>query len=470
MRRLGWVLLMTMACGDAEPAADEVQKPAEWPEVWGPPQIAEDENPDPNIVEVTLEATRTTVTLDGEPIEMLAYNGSVPGPLIRVRKGNELIVHFRNGLDEPTTIHWHGLRIPADMDGSPRVIDPVQPGAEYTYHFTVPDAGSYWYHPHVRAHVQVEAGLYAPLIVWDDKDPEYDAERYLVLDDILIDSGERPPPLENGQERMFGRYGNLLLQNGQSEPLAFTLEQGHVERWRFVNAANARTMRLRMKGASFRVIGTDGGLLPEPRALSKSAGVEQLTITAGQRFDVEVTADQAGVITMESELNPGEWVQVLEAEVTASDRAPRTVEWPPIELPAREADAKESITIDAVNASGGIEWRLNGVAHRDEPLFTFPEGHTVDLTLDNTIGPEHPFHVHGQFFQVLNDDAQPGLKDTVLVPGFSKVKIRAYFDNPGRWMAHCHILEHAELGMMADIVVTPKDGSAVPPPASGHQH
>ncbi len=464
VRRLGVALLTTIACGGEEPGSADASAAPAWPEVWGPTQIAEDQNPDPNIVEVTLEATRTTVTIDGEPVEMLAYNGSVPGPLIRVRKGNELIVHFRNGLDESTTIHWHGLRIPAEMDGSPRVVDPVKPGEEFTYRFTVPDSGSYWYHPHVRAHVQVEAGLYAPLVVWGEDDPEYDAERYLVLDDILLDDGVLPPPLENGQEMMFGRYGNMLLQNGQSEPLSFSLSQGRVERWRLVNAANARTMNLRMQGASFRVIGTDGGLLPEPYV------VDKLSLTSGQRFDVEITTDQAGAVTMESELNPGEWVSVLEAEVTASDATPRTIAWPSIALPDRAADGKETVTIDAVNSSGGIEWRLNGVAHANEPLFTFAEGQTIDITLDNTIGPEHPFHVHGQFFQVLDDATQPGLKDTVLVPGFTKVKIRTYFDNPGRWMAHCHILEHAELGMMADIVVTPADGSEVPPPASGHGH
>lgn len=467
------VALVAPACGSTSSASSssgaaevDAGAPRELPEVWGH-TAAVDENPDPHVVEVRLEATRTTIELGGKNVEMFGYNGLVPGPLIRVRAGDELVVHFHNGLDQPTTIHWHGLRIPADMDGSPRIQSPVEPGGDFTYRFVVPEAGSYWYHPHVRAHEQIEAGLYAPLVVWDDRDPAYDVERYVMLDDILLDAtGQRAKPFANAQDAMFGRYGDRLFTNGRTGTLVAEATSGAVERWRLVNAANARTMRVKVEGARVRVIGTDGGLLPEPYAF------EELTIAVGQRFDLEVTYDAAGTVKLSSFFAESEkWRSILQVDVAESELSPREIPWPEVVLPDRASDESASIVIDAVNGGEhGVQWRLNGEVHPEDPLFTFPEGRVVTITIDNTIGPEHPFHLHGQFFRVLGDAKQPGLKDTVLVPGFTKVKIRAYFDNPGRWMAHCHILEHSELGMMSEIVVTPADGSDVGAPVGGHGH
>lgn len=456
------VLLVAPACSPS--AAEEPARAL--PEVWGP-AAAVDENPDPHVVEVRLEATSTTVDIDGEHVEMFGYNGMVPGPLLRVRAGDELVVHFHNGLTQPTTIHWHGLRIPAEMDGSPRIQAPIEPGGDFTYRFVVPEAGSYWYHPHVRAHEQVEAGLYAPLVVWDERDPVYDAERYVMLDDILLDAkGRLEEPFSSPPDAMFGRYGDRLFTNGQTGALVAEATRGTVERWRLVNTANARTMLVKVEGARVRVIGTDGGLLPEPYA------VDEITIAVGQRFDLEVTYDTGGEVTLSSFFTDDKaWKPVLDVAVAESEREARAIPWPEIVVPERASDGSASIVIDAVQGGEhGAQWRLNGQVHPEEPLFTFPEGRTVTITLDNKIGPEHPFHLHGQFFHVLDDPSQPGLKDTVLVPGFSKVTILASFDNPGRWMAHCHILEHSELGMMSEIVVTPKDGGEVEAPRAGHGH
>ena len=141
----------------------EVEEPGwQLPEVWGVP-VLEDENPDENIVEVTLTAAPLQVALsETETLTMLAYNGSVPGPLLQAKVGDEVVVHFENRLDEPTTVHWHGLRISEEMDGNPRIQEPVQPGEDFTYRYVVEEAGSYWYHPHVNANTQVEMGMQAP--------------------------------------------------------------------------------------------------------------------------------------------------------------------------------------------------------------------------------------------------------------------------------------------------------------------
>ncbi|MEY3011644.1 MAG: hypothetical protein RIT45_379 [Pseudomonadota bacterium] len=198
-----------------------------------------------------------------------------------------------------------------------------------------------------------------------------------------------------------------------------------------------------------------------------------MTLPVGQRYDVEVVAYDAGTVTLRSHVpvqkGGGVVLQPFDAfQVTVADD-PSVTEFFAADvgkvapLPERAPNDAKTMVFDAVqdpSNPGGVAWRINGKSMWMDPIFSFAEGATVDLTLDNQLGPEHPFHLHGQFFTILERQGQPvtdepGLKDTVLVPGMSKVKIRAYFDNPGRWMAHCHILEHAELGMMSEIVVTP---------------
>ena len=297
-----------------------------------------------------------------------------------------------------------------------------------------------------------------------------------MLDDILLSEGKRPAPFSSGMEAMHGRTGNVLLTNGRpSKAAGASVEQGTIERWRIVNTANARTMALELEGASFRVIGTDGGLLPAPYT------TKRLVVPVGQRFDLEVTYDRAGetklqriVLALDANDKVVEVkVPAFSVDVAASDREPREILLPAVERPDRSPSTTKTIAFDAVSGPKGIEWRLNGRTHSSEPLFTFAEGETVRIRLENKAGPEHPFHLHGQFFEIA-DKKQPGLKDTVLVPGMSTVEIVAYMDNPGRWMAHCHILEHAELGMMSEIVVTPSgdppggEAPAESPPAMRH--
>ncbi len=437
--------------------------------VWQMPEVQgvnalEDENPDPNIVEVTLTAGRTTTSyLAGKKAQVFAYNGMLPGPLLKAKVGDHVIVHFKNNLSEETTIHWHGLRISDQMDGSPRMQHPVKPGEEFTYEFTVPDAGSFWYHPHINTAEQVEKGLYAPIVIFDPaKDPTYDAERFLVLDDIRLEDDGTISPESSMDGMMGGRFGNLLLTNGRpvKEAVA-SAEQGTVERWRVVNSANARTMVVGVEGASFRVIATDGGLLPEPYTTKK------LSVAIGQRYDLEVTYDQPGtaklVSFVEGQDSKGNattaTVTAFAVDVAASDRVARDIAWPSVTLPDRAADGKATITLDTTQ-TGDMPWTINGKADSMDPMFTWNQGATLDITIVNKVAMEHPFHLHGQFFQIL-DPKQPGLKDVVLLPPSGTVKIRAYIDNPGHWMAHCHILEHAEMGMMAEIFVTP-DASAPP--------
>ena len=455
------------ALPDAEPEPDAAPPPYEPPPVEGAP-VLEDTNPDPDIVEVELRAELGRVELfDGIGFDAMLYNGVFPGPLLQAEVGDEVIVHFTNALDEPTTVHWHGLRIDDEMDGNPRIQSPVQPGETFTYRFTPPDAGTYWYHPHVRSHMQVERGLYGAIVIHDPADPEFDAERVVVLDDILIDQNGLPPFLASHPEVMHGRHGNVLLQNGSVDPIAARADRGTVERWRIVNTANARTMNISLSGASGRLVATDGGRLPEP------VNFNRLQVAVGQRYDIEVHLDQAGTAALATHVrvvdDTGqafiERIPVMEVEVDdASEPAESNWrQWADAEPPpVRGIDREETMEFTAINDPvRGLQWTINGEADRSTPLMTFTEGETAHMRLVNRAGPEHPFHMHGQFFEILKVPLASvpimGLKDTVLVPGLSTVEIRVYMDNPGRWMAHCHILEHAALGMMSEIVVEPAE-------------
>jgi len=464
------LVLVLAGCGEAMLTPDgggtvDAGSDVGWtaPPLVGPEGALEDTNPDPNIVEVTLRAELTDLDLgDGTVRPMMTYNGTYPGPVLQAEVGDEIIVHFENHTLGDTTVHWHGLRISDEMDGSPRIQEPVAAlNGTFTYRFTLPDAGTYWYHPHVRANEQLELGLVGTIVVHDREDPVFDAERVIVLDDVLIDptTDQIAPFLRSHPELVHGRTGNVLLTNGVVSPgVEGSARPGQIERWRLVNTANARTMSVSLSGATLRVVGTDAGRLAEPFETTR------LVLPVGQRYDVEVYYEGAGTVALQSHVlalnDAGDDVIEIAmpayvVNVDGEAVTPREIVWPVLPTPdARPVDREVEMEFDAIDDPvEGIQWRINGVSHRMEPIFTFSEGETVRMTLRNLAGPEHPFHLHGQFFEI---EGRPGLYDTVLVGGGATVTILAHLDNPGQWMAHCHILEHAELGMMTEIVVTPR--------------
>jgi FtsP/CotA-like multicopper oxidase with cupredoxin domain len=215
-------------------------------------------------VHVRLEAAETEWEIaPGRVVPGYGFNGQVPGPAIEADVGDTLVVELTNALPEPTSIHWHGLRVPAEMDGTQLVQQPIPPGQTFRYRFVLPDAGTFWYHPHVNETVQLEKGLYGTLIVRGHDEPHLDGERVLVLDDLKLDRKGNLARFGGFKERHEGRRGDTRLMNGKAEP-ELEIAAGQVERWRIVNASSSRYVLLSIGSRPFIILGTDGGLIPEP--------------------------------------------------------------------------------------------------------------------------------------------------------------------------------------------------------------
>jgi FtsP/CotA-like multicopper oxidase with cupredoxin domain len=377
--------------------------------------------------------------------------GGIPGPLIEARVGDTVRARLRNDLPQPTTIHWHGVRVPAAMDGTDAVQPPVAPGETFDYVFTVPDAATFWYHSHHNETEQLERGLYGPLIVRGSDEPLVDGERILLLDDLkLAESGELAP-FGDHHELHEGREGDVLLVNGRERP-RLEIAAGQVERWRFVNAANTRFVRLSIGERPFTLIGTDGGLVPEPFETT------EILFTPGERVDVAAgpfAEDEViEILALPYDRGRGEPRRDVLATVHVGSAAPSQADIPETlrEIGALTAvDAAPNRTID-------MKALMHGGEHqRDDPV---PVGELQVWDLVNETSQDHPFHLHGFFFQILEEDGRPppllAWKDTVNVPRKQRVKIAWLPDNrPGEWMYHCHILEHHAMGMMAHFQVVP---------------
>src|SRR6266496_3036425 len=286
---LGAAVAIETGCS-AKPSDEPPRQPAGWDDAIRLP-AAIDINPDPGVVELNLEAHVTPLSLvPAGPTPMWTYDGLLPGPMIRARIGDRVVVHFTNNLAEETTIHWHGLRIPAAMDGMPgQSQPPIGPGGRFDYDFVVPDASTFWYHPHMNAAVQEGNGLYGAFIVDDPAEPAgLGDELVIVLSDIDLQADGSLQPSNGGGDvgTLFGREGNVLLVNGKVRP-TLKARPGLRQRWRFINAAKTRYFQLALDGHTFTRIGGDGGLLTAP------VDVVQPVMAPGERMDLLVVPDGA---------------------------------------------------------------------------------------------------------------------------------------------------------------------------------
>lgn len=437
----------------------------------------DDARPDPDraVVIVELEAAEMDWEFTpGVRSRAWGYNGQVPGPVIEARVGDVLEVRLKNSLSEPTMIHWHGLRIPAAMDGTEMVQRGVAPGETFTYRFRLPDAGTFWYHPHMNETVQLERGLYGALVVRDDDEPVLDVERVFVLDDVKLGRDGLIAPPGGWLENHNGREGSTRLVNGRREP-ELAMAAGQTERWRIVNASSARYVRLSIGDRPFTILGNGGGLIPAP------VTVTEHLLAPADRIDIAVGPFVEGeVVTVDAlRYNRGAFGfprRERFATIRVGAARPSVAS-----IPAR-LRAIEPLVTGAVHPTReirlgfkpslrhGVDFLVDGQSHhRAEPV-PIGELHVWDIV--NASPVDHPFHLHGFFFQLLeaNGEAPPFLswQDTVNVKAFGRVRIAWMPDErPGEWMYHCHILEHHAAGMMAHFrVVSPSVAASRPGPAS----
>jgi suppressor of ftsI len=450
--------------------------------------------------------------LAGRDLVMLGYNGEIPGPLIDVPEAATITVSFVNDTPFESSIHWHGLRHENRFDGVPGLTqDPVPPGGtfEYTVHF--PDPGIYWYHPHLREDIQQDLGLYGNMLVRSpDLLPGVDREEILVFDDLtLAETGNVPYGREEANYTLMGRFGNVLLVNGERR-VELSATTGESIRWFLTNVANTRTMNLSVDGLALKLVASDLG------AFEQESWVESVPIAPAERYIVDLRFSEPGtyalvnhvqalnhstgvffserdtlaVITVDGPVVPAassvvrtredvqsgidpfrKWVDAsptheVELLLRTEGLAP-IVDWVLKVDQAYFHPVEWSGTMPMMNWSASAvetEWVIREVSSGKENLeidWRFDLHSTAKIRIHNRRdamhGMQHPIHVHGQRFLAVAYNGRPVnnlvWKDTVLIPAGMDADIVVEFTNPGAWMMHCHIAEHMEAGMMTHFMV-----------------
>jgi FtsP/CotA-like multicopper oxidase with cupredoxin domain len=493
--------------------------------------------------------------IEGRRARMLAYNGSIPGPTLRVRQGSEITVRVRNDADLDTTVHWHGLRLENAFDGVPEETqDPIAIGDTFTYRLRFPDAGVYWYHPHVREDYGLDMGLYGNVIV-DPIDADYwppsNREHVVTLDDVLVEDGALAAFRIDGPTHVaMGRFGNVMLTGGQ-EHLVMDANVGEVVRFYFTNTANTRLFNVAVTGGRMKRIGGDSG------RYERETFVDEVLLSPSERAIVDVVFDRSGSFALEhrtpghtyelgtvevgelpvdhsylaqfEELRVGQELADLRRRLEAERARPAdktlafeslmpllyagadtvATAWtcpmhPDVVSTAPGVCPKCGMKLIPADSSGpassghdqhhdehhvhdapdGLEWedlmpdinRASDVSNMTWKLvdrdtgdengaidWTFRVGDRIKIRLENGMDQDHPmhhpFHVHGagRFLVLSRDGKVDGnlvWKDTVLVRSGETVEIVLEVSNPGLWMAHCHIAEHNQSGMMFSFRVT----------------
>lgn len=459
-----------------------------------------------------LTAAPVKKTINGKVLRLLAYNGTLPGPRIRVRQGDEITVNFHNNTDVETTLHPHGVRVENAFDGVVDVTQKaVKPGESFTYKLRFPDAGTFWYHPHVRDDYQQESGLYANFFV-EPREGAYagpvNNESFLFLDDILLDDkGLFPFPSGYTDFSLMGRFGNQMLVNWDTN-FSLTAQKGEVKRLFLTNSANTRTFNFSIPGARMKLVGSDGG------KYEHETFVDSVIIAPSERFVVDVYFPKAGTFLLQHK-TPERTYTLGKVEVTST---PPPVDYTkefqtlrsdeetikqmaPLKAAVTKAPDKELLlsmtmgmggmdsgmlmdhgsmgssatpekiewedtmaSMNQMSTSTMMTWKIIDKITKKENMdidWSFRKGDMVKIRITNDGTAQHPmqhpFHMHGQRFVVLATNGMTNdnlvWKDSVLIQRGDTMDILVDMSNPGTWMAHCHIAEHLHSGMMFGFTV-----------------
>ena len=379
---------------------------------------------------------------------MLGFNGSTPGPELRMRQGDRVSLAFENGLGQPSAIHWHGIHLDNAMDGVPDLTQAaVPPGATFHYTFDVPYAGTYWYHAHHRSWEQVARGLYGALIVEEPDPPNVDHDIAVVLDDWRLDDAGRLHE-SFGNRHDFSHAGRMGNFARALFPGA-TVRRGDRVRLRLINAATARMFSVKIDGGTGKVVAHDGMPLAEPVPLDAPL------LAPAQRTDIML--DVSGPISFALRVRDGFFPLGTIAAV-GSNPAPIDAPIQPLP-PARVPwpDRKKAVRLTLVMQGGAMGGRHGGndiwafndrSGMPDLPWHRFARGETALITLRNDTAFAHGIHLHGHHFHEVREDGTLGhYRDTTLVDRGASRDILCVFDSPGRWLLHCHTLGHQASGL-----------------------
>ena len=457
-------------------------------------------------------------TFKDQTVTMFAFNGQYPGPLLQIPQGAEITVDLTNALDQPTTVHWHGVRLDNRFDGTPDLTQKaVPPGGHFVYRLRFPDAGIYWYHPHVREDVQQELGLYGNMLVRSPR-PDYFSpahrEEILMLDDLLInDDGLVPFGADVATHALMGRFGNVLLVNGEPR-YSLSVKKGEVVRFYLTNVSNTRTFNLSLPGARMKIVAGDVG------NFEREAWLSSVVIAPAERYVVHVKFDSTGNVPLLNRVQSLDHLfgkfyyetdtlgivrvatESVERKLEATfatlredsavqrdieryrsqfERTPDKTLVLGVETNALPFFTQTMMRLDSIYftpiewtgtmpgmnwASTGrdVRWFVRDAATGKENMdidWSFRRGDIVKIRIVNERqsihGMQHPIHIHGQRFLVLAVNDVPttnrAWKDTVLVPVGFTVDLLLDLSNPGRWMLHCHIAEHLTSMMMMAFTV-----------------
>ena len=464
-----------------------------------------------------LTASIVRKTINSQEVKMLAYNGSIPGPLIKVPQGAEITLNFKNDIDVDSTIHSHGIRVENKFDGVPDVTQKAaKQGESFTYKLKFPDVGIFWYHPHVREDYAQELGLYGNFLVTPpQKDywAEVDREEVLFLDDILIENGKIAPFSKSIVDHaLMGRFGNVMLING-SDNYKLNIKQGERVRFYITNAANTRVFNFSIPNIRMKLVGGDNG------KYEREEWVDSVVIGPSERAVVEIWSEENGEYQIVHKTPD----KTYDIGMIAVEEYPVTVSYfliartnqdlidslnPLRALFSKNPDKTLNLTIDMMggmmgNQQGGhmmpdgsmmggnmmmgdsnekieweddmsmmntmftnktLKWKLVDDATQKENMgidWQFKKGDKVKIKIfndpDSDHPMQHPIHIHGQRFLVVSTNGIQNQnlvwKDTVLVQNGDTVELLVEMANPGDWLIHCHIPEHMESGMMSKFEV-----------------
>lgn len=433
------------------------------------------------------------------------FNGSVPGPTIKLKQGEKVTIKLKNDLPKPVTIHWHGLPVPNSQDGIPGVTqNAVQPGKTYTYQFVANVPGTYWYHSHQDSVNQVDKGLYGALIVEGKHESKVDKDYTLVLDD-WISSGKTMDEMGNmsgmsgmnmsGNNKnngsMSSNMGNMNMNSSNNSGMnmgdnmnmydlytingkdgdsvqPLNVRKGDKVRIRLINAGYL-THSMHLHGHHFKVVSTDGNPINNPTALKD----QLIRVAPGERYDIEFTADNPGNWYFESH-DPVKAAQNMMAKIQyvgsnhSMDKRNDQSSLPFFDFTAygehkqgpftlnQQYDVHYTMDLNSGMNNKGMIYTINGKTFPNTEAIHVKKGDLVKITLRNLSQSDHPMHLHGHTFQVLSKNGQqisgsPIMKDTINVKPGEEYVIAFKANNPGDWMFHCHDLHHAAAGMVTDV-------------------